>query len=159
MTETLSHRCPDSIGYFNDGAIVLGHTRLSIIDLEGGKQPISNETDSIFLICNGEIYNSPELRDALIRRGHTFKTRCRSNSASIRRIWPGLRQTLAGMFAFAIWALTPLLSRFSIRFSIRNLSKSTRGPGCVGSMHAGPLEQLLQRRDIRPWHGSAVQRA
>ncbi|MGH8610514.1 MAG: hypothetical protein ACREYF_00310 [Gammaproteobacteria bacterium] len=72
MTETLSHRGPDSIGYFNDGAIALGHTRLSIIDLEGGKQPISNETDSIFLICNGEIHNSPELRNALIGRGHTL---------------------------------------------------------------------------------------
>ncbi|MGH8601804.1 MAG: asparagine synthase (glutamine-hydrolyzing) [Gammaproteobacteria bacterium] len=105
MTETLSHRGPDSIGYFNDGAIALGHTRLSIIDLEGGKQPISNETDSIFLICNGEIYNSPELRDALIGRGHTFKTR--TDVEVILHLYEeygrDCAKHLRGMFAFAIW--------------------------------------------------------
>ena len=105
MTETLSHRGPDSMGYFNDGAIALGHTRLSIIDLEGGKQPISNETDSIFLICNGEIYNSPELRDTLIGRGHTFKTR--TDVEVILHLYEEYGRDcvkhLRGMFAFAIW--------------------------------------------------------
>lgn len=105
MTETLSHRGPDSSGYFNDGAIALGHTRLSIIDLEGGKQPISNETDSIFLICNGEIYNSPELRDTLIGRGHTFKTR--TDVEVILHLYEEYGRDcvkhLRGMFAFAIW--------------------------------------------------------
>ena len=74
MTEAVAHRGPDDVGYYQDEFIALGQRRLSIIDLKGGNQPLTNETGSIHLICNGEIYNSPQLRRELLRRGHTFKT-------------------------------------------------------------------------------------
>ncbi len=105
MTDALTHRGPDGEGYYSDEHIALGHRRLSIIDLEGGQQPISNETDSLQLVCNGEIYNSPELRTELISRGHTFKTK--SDVEVILHLYEEYREDcvkhLRGMFAFAIW--------------------------------------------------------
>ncbi len=74
MTEKLSHRGPDSDGYFVEGAVGLGFRRLSIIDREGGDQPIFNEDRSVVLMCNGEIYNYRELRKALAGKGHRFRT-------------------------------------------------------------------------------------
>ena len=74
MTKVMIHRGPDEEGYYHDDVISLGQRRLSIIDLDGGRQPISNEDDNLQLICNGEIYNSPELRQKLIQTGHIFKT-------------------------------------------------------------------------------------
>lgn len=75
MTDTLSHRGPDDMATLSDFPVTLGFTRLSIIDLSGGKQPLTNEDDSLVLICNGEIFNYIELREALIKQGHQFKTR------------------------------------------------------------------------------------
>jgi asparagine synthase (glutamine-hydrolysing) len=75
MTGKLLHRGPDEVKYYFDGNLSFGFTRLSIIDLEGGIQPIFNEDDSIIMICNGEIFNYIELRKELIKRGHRFKTR------------------------------------------------------------------------------------
>ncbi|MEA1889858.1 MAG: asparagine synthetase B, partial [Pseudomonadota bacterium] len=72
MTDIMIHRGPDDSGYFHGNEISLGQRRLSIIDLNSGRQPISNEDDSLQLVCNGEIYNSPELRDTLITKGHRF---------------------------------------------------------------------------------------
>src|SRR5687767_12950664 len=74
MTRALAHRGPDGEGYYRDSSIALGHRRLSIVDIEGGRQPITNEDESLVLICNGEIYNSPSLRADLVRAGHRFKT-------------------------------------------------------------------------------------
>jgi asparagine synthase (glutamine-hydrolysing) len=74
MTGKLLHRGPDGVNYYSDDRISLGFTRLSIIDLEGGMQPIFNEDDSIIMICNGEIFNYIELREELIKKGHQFKT-------------------------------------------------------------------------------------
>jgi asparagine synthase (glutamine-hydrolysing) len=76
MAGTLVHRGPDSCGFFTEPDIALGFRRLSIIDLEGGDQPIYNEDGSIVLVCNGEIYNYRELRAKLISKGHVFKTKC-----------------------------------------------------------------------------------
>lgn len=76
MTDTLVHRGPDSAGYFIEDNVALGFRRLSIIDLEGGDQPLFNEDGSIVLLCNGEIFNYPELKKLLIQKGHSFKTRC-----------------------------------------------------------------------------------
>jgi asparagine synthase (glutamine-hydrolysing) len=105
MTDALGHRGPDGVGYFEDDRIALGHTRLSIIDLEGGAQPISNEDNSLQLICNGEIYNSPQLRQELIGKGHRFKTN--SDVEVILHLYEehGKRcvNYLRGMFAFALW--------------------------------------------------------
>jgi len=74
MADTLTHRGPDSAGYFVDGCAALGFRRLSIIDLETGDQPIYNEDGSVVLICNGEIFNYLELRRELERQGHCFRT-------------------------------------------------------------------------------------
>jgi asparagine synthase (glutamine-hydrolysing) len=105
MTDALVHRGPDGFGYFQDDDICLGQRRLSIIDIATGKQPISNETDTIQLICNGEIYNSPELRKQLIGSGHRFKTA--TDIEVILHLYEDhgkdCVQYLRGMFAFAIW--------------------------------------------------------
>src|SRR4051794_6307760 len=74
MTSTLAHRGPDGEGFLVDGPVALGHRRLSIIDLAGGAQPMANEDQSIWVTYNGEIYNEPELRKALIARGHVFRS-------------------------------------------------------------------------------------
>lgn len=105
MTEALAHRGPDGVGYYSDAHMALGHRRLSIIDLEGGRQPISNETDTLQLVCNGEIYNSPDLRKQLIASGHTFKTA--TDVEVILHLYEDYGSDcvkyLQGMFAFAIW--------------------------------------------------------
>lgn len=74
MAMKLNHRGPDVMDFFYDTNVNLGFTRLSIIDLEGGMQPITNEDNSVVLICNGEIFNYRELRIFLESRGHHFKT-------------------------------------------------------------------------------------
>lgn len=105
MTDMLSHRGPDDCDYYHDNCISLGHRRLSINDLDGGRQPITNETDDIILICNGEIYNSPRLREELINRGHQFKTG--SDVEVILHLYEEHAEKcvryLQGMFAFALW--------------------------------------------------------
>lgn len=105
MTAALVHRGPDDDGYYRDDEIALGFRRLSIIDLSGGHQPIPNETDTVQLICNGEIYNSPQLREELISRGHTFKTK--SDVEVILHLYEEYGKDcvkhLRGMFAFALW--------------------------------------------------------
>lgn len=75
MTDKLVHRGPDCAGYFIDPYVALGFRRLSIIDLESGNQPIYNENGSVVLLCNGEIFNYLELKEELIRKGHSFRTK------------------------------------------------------------------------------------
>jgi len=105
MADSLSHRGPDGSGFFLCDDIGLGHRRLSIIDLEGGQQPIENEDGSLVLIFNGEIYNYQELREGLCERGHRFRTR--SDTEVILHLYeelgPGCLQQLHGMFAIALW--------------------------------------------------------
>ncbi|MHC4493468.1 MAG: asparagine synthase (glutamine-hydrolyzing) [Planctomycetota bacterium] len=74
MSRAIVHRGPDDEGFYIDGAVALGMRRLSIIDLETGHQPISNEDGSVWVVFNGEIYNYLELRDELTSRGHRFRT-------------------------------------------------------------------------------------
>ena len=76
MAQTLVHRGPDSSGYFLEEQFGLGFRRLSIIDLEGGNQPMTNEDHSIVLVCNAEIYNYRELKIGLEEKGHVFRTKC-----------------------------------------------------------------------------------
>lgn len=105
MLDLLSHRGPDGRGYHHDGRVFLGHTRLSIIDVEGGKQPIYNEDGSIVVVGNGEIYNHEELRRELAAKGHRFKTR--SDTEVLIHLFEeegeGFLGRLNGMFAFAIY--------------------------------------------------------
>src|SRR5688572_31887128 len=75
MVGALRHRGPDDEGFHVSSRAGIGMTRLSIIDVGGGHQPISNEDGSVTVVCNGEIYNHEELRRELISRGHVFRTR------------------------------------------------------------------------------------
>jgi asparagine synthase (glutamine-hydrolysing) len=105
MTTVLKHRGPDGDGHFWDREIALGHRRLSIIDVEGGAQPIGNEDGSLQVVFNGEIYNFVELRKELEGDGHTFKTR--SDTEVIVHAYEqwgtDCVNRFNGMFAFAIW--------------------------------------------------------
>jgi asparagine synthase (glutamine-hydrolysing) len=104
MASAIAHRGPDGQGIFTRGTVGLGHRRLSIIDLEGGRQPMSNEDDSIWITFNGEIYNYPEIRCVLEAR-HRFKTR--SDTEVILHLYEDkghkLLEDIRGMFAFAIY--------------------------------------------------------
>ncbi|MCA9500499.1 MAG: asparagine synthase (glutamine-hydrolyzing), partial [Nitrospira sp.] len=105
MADTLVHRGPDDEGFFFDGPVGLAHRRLSIIDVEGGHQPLCNEDQSIWVAFNGEIYNFRELRDYLEKKGHVFKTR--SDTEVIVHLYEeqgeACFRSLRGMFALAIW--------------------------------------------------------
>jgi asparagine synthase (glutamine-hydrolysing) len=105
MTDIMIHRGPDDSGYYHDNDIALGQRRLSIIDINHGRQPISNEDDTLQLVCNGEIYNSPQLREALIAKGHRFKTA--TDVEVILHLYEehgdDCVKHLRGMFAFALW--------------------------------------------------------
>jgi len=104
-TMTLGHRGPDDSGFFYKDGIGLGHRRLSIIDLEGGHQPMFNEDRDKCIVYNGEIYNFLELRDQLIQKGHIFSTK--SDTETIIHAYEEWGEQCVehfnGMFAFAIW--------------------------------------------------------
>jgi len=124
MNETLRHRGPDSEGSLVDGPVAFAMRRLSIIDLDGGDQPIGNEDGRVKVIQNGEIYNYRELRADLERRGHRFSTR--SDTEVLVHLYeergPGCVRDLRGMFALALWdsrARRMLLARD--RFGIKPL--------------------------------------
>lgn len=105
MVATLVHRGPDDEGMHVEGALGVGMRRLSIIDLARGHQPMSNEDDTCWTVFNGEIYNFPELRRQLERKGHTFRTH--SDTETIVHAYEewGLAafERLNGMFGLAIW--------------------------------------------------------
>lgn len=105
MGNAIAHRGPDGEGTFRAGSVGLVHRRLAIIDLEGGRQPLSNEDESIHVVFNGEIYNYQELRRGLETRGHIFRTN--SDTEVLVHLYEehgaDLCTHLRGMFAFAIW--------------------------------------------------------
>ena len=105
MTDAMTHRGPDDRGVYVENNVGLGMRRLSIIDLSGGHQPISNETGDIFIVLNGEIYNFQSLREELIGKGHVFKTR--TDTETVLHLYEQFGEDclrrLRGMFAFAIW--------------------------------------------------------
>ncbi len=105
MTNSLRHRGPDDEGFYLDEHAALGARRLAVIDLQTGRQPISNEDGTVWVVHNGEIYNFPDLRDRLERRGHRFRTR--SDTEVIVHAYEEYREDcvthLDGMFAFAVW--------------------------------------------------------
>ena len=105
MTEVITHRGPDSDGFFTDDYISMGFRRLSIIDLDAGHQPIYNEDKSLVLTFNGEIYNYKELRKVLIQKGHKFYTDTDSEVLvhGFEEWQEDLLPMLRGMFGFAIY--------------------------------------------------------
>src|SRR6266704_89707 len=74
MCDVMVHRGPDDEGLLAHAEVALGMRRLSIVDVSGGQQPLSNEDGSVQVVCNGEVYNSPLLRSGLLARGHRFRT-------------------------------------------------------------------------------------
>ncbi len=106
MTEGMVHRGPDQRRtVFRTLNICMGMRRLSIIDLEGGRQPLFNEDGSLVLMANGEIYNCLELRGNLVANGHRFKTTVtvRLNFICTKDFGTDCVQHMRGMFAFALW--------------------------------------------------------
>ncbi|HUS40701.1 MAG TPA: asparagine synthetase B, partial [Pirellulales bacterium] len=116
MTDALAHRGPDDEGTYRSGyllrppydpvpGVALGARRLSIIDLEGGHQPLSNEDGTVWVVLNGEIYNYRELRQRLEGAGHVFRTN--SDTETLVHLYEDegtdFVQHLVGMFAIAIW--------------------------------------------------------
>ncbi|OGV32038.1 MAG: asparagine synthase (glutamine-hydrolyzing) [Lentisphaerae bacterium GWF2_45_14] len=105
MLNAMRHRGPDDEGIFNSGPVTIGQRRLSIVGIKNGHQPISNEDKSAWTVCNGEIYNYPELKEDLESRGHIFGTS--TDSEVIVHLYEeyGTEMTshLEGMFAFAIY--------------------------------------------------------
>ncbi|MEX2123364.1 MAG: asparagine synthase (glutamine-hydrolyzing) [Woeseia sp.] len=105
MADSIVHRGPDDQGFFDDDSIVIGMRRLSIIDVEGGHQPIANEDRTVWAVCNGEIYNFRELRRELEQRGHRFRTH--SDVEVTVHLYEEYGENfvdrLSGMFAIALW--------------------------------------------------------
>ncbi|HQA05544.1 MAG TPA: asparagine synthase (glutamine-hydrolyzing), partial [Clostridiales bacterium] len=105
MADKIAHRGPDDEDYYIDDKISMGFRRLSIIDLEGGKQPILNEDGTKVLVYNGEIYNFKDIRKELIEKGHVFATNSDSEVIlhGYEEYGEKVCEKLRGMFAFAIW--------------------------------------------------------
>ncbi len=154
MNRRLAHRGPDSDGIFHEGGVALAASRLSIIDLDGGDQPIANEDGSVVVVQNGEIYNYRELRDDLERRGHRFATA--SDTEVLVHLYEehgdGFAKLLRGMFAVAIWDAQEgrlLLARD--RFGIKPLYYGVAG-GVLS--FASELKAMLEQpgfsREIDP---------
>ena len=147
MCGAMVHRGPDDEGIYLGDGVAMGMRRLSIIDLDNGDQPISNEDGSVWIVFNGEIYNYKDLRHQLESRGHRLRTS--SDTETIVHLYedfgPRCVDHLRGMFAFAIWDLRRrqvLLARD--RLGIKPLYYAER----EGELHfASELKPLLQRRD------------
>jgi asparagine synthase (glutamine-hydrolysing) len=133
VTSRLAHRGPDDSGFFEDDTVILGHRRLSILDLSpGGHQPMSNEDATVWIAFNGEIYNFRELRQTLADAGHRFRSRS-DTEVLIHgyQEWgiEKLLEKLRGMFAFALYDSARLqLTLARDRFGIKPLYY-TAGPG------------------------------
>jgi len=105
MVSAIQHRGPDAFGIYVDDQAGLGHARLSIVDVAGGDQPMTNEDGRLWVVFNGEIYNHVELRERLLLQGHRFATRC--DTEVILHLYeeegPRCVERMNGQFAFAVW--------------------------------------------------------
>jgi len=150
MTAILHHRGPDSEGFYIKGGIGIGVHRLSIIDVGGGKQPISNEDGGIHVVCNGEIYNYVELRHRLLAAGHSFRTD--SDVEVIVHLYEehdtGFLHHLRGMFALALWDnRRHLLILARDRLGIKPLHYAD---GTNGLSFASEIKSILASGNIDP---------
>ncbi len=105
MTDAIAHRGPDGEYFYEDGSVRMGSRRLAILDPEHGTQPMLNESGTVAVIYNGEIYNYPELRAQLLAKGHILKTRCDTELLPHLYEDEGIEfvRRLNGIFAFALW--------------------------------------------------------
>src|SRR5262245_56728583 len=105
MCDAMTHRGPDDAGYYVDGKVALGMRRLSIIDIDGGHQPVHNEDRTVWVVFNGEIYNYRQLRRSLEKQGHIFATD--TDTEVIVHLYEQYEdacvEKMRGMFAFAVW--------------------------------------------------------
>jgi len=150
MCAAMVHRGPDDEGIYVAPGVGLGMRRLSIIDLGGGHQPISNEDGTVWIVFNGEVYNYRALRRALEHRGHVFRTA--SDTETIVHLYedvgPRCVEHLRGMFAFAIWdARRRQLLLARDRLGIKPLYYAERGNEIL---FASELKPLLQVDGIDP---------
>jgi asparagine synthase (glutamine-hydrolysing) len=149
MTNIIAHRGPDDDGHFVVDGLGIGMRRLSIIDLEGGQQPIYNEDQSLVVVFNGEIYNYVELRAQLEQRGHTFSTH--SDTEVIVHLYEdygdACMEHMRGMFAFALWDMRQqrlLLARD--RLGIKPLYVTQLSGG--GLVFGSEIKALLQHPHV-----------
>lgn len=105
MVDAIRHRGPDGVGFYRDKHAVLGHRRLSIIDLALGTQPMANEDETLWIVYNGEIFNHASLREPLERAGHRYRSRCDTETIihAFEEHGPQSLELFRGMFAFALW--------------------------------------------------------
>src|SRR5258708_21925806 len=133
MGRVVVHRGPDDEGHHVDGPCAIGMRRLSIIDLAGGHQPLPNADDTLWLVCNGEIYNFRELRRELEQLGHRFKTASDSEVIlhSYAQYGDEFIHRLNGMFGFALGDTRPrplILGRHRLGVKPIYLSRDSRRP-------------------------------
>jgi asparagine synthase (glutamine-hydrolysing) len=150
MINKISHRGPDSQGYFDAQNIHLGNCRLSIIDLKTGDQPVFNEDKTVILVFNGEIYNFPEIRRGLLKKGHKFKSN--SDTETIVHLYEekgiDCLQDLNGMFAFALWdAKKQMLFLARDRLGVKPLIWSFKNSKFV---FGSELKAVLAGLDFKP---------
>src|SRR5215813_10028503 len=151
MRDSLTHRGPDDADILIDGSVGLGHRRLSIVDLGGGRQPMPNEDDSVWIAFNGEIYNHRELRPMLEERGHLYRSS--SDTETIIHLYeefgPRGVERLRGMFAYAIWdGRRRRLVIARDRLGIKPLYYVIKDDGSL--YFASEIKALLEARAIRP---------
>lgn len=154
MCDAIVHRGPDDSGYHVEGQIGLGMRRLSIIDLQTGRQPIANEDETVWIVFNGEIYNYRHLRRELSGRGHCFRSN--SDTEVIVHLYEELGEQcvhqLRGMFAFAIWDVRKrALMLVRDRIGIKPLYYSETSEGLIfGSELKALLTHPGISRDVSP---------
>ncbi len=151
MRDVITHRGPDDSGLLIDGAVGLGHRRLSIVDVSAGHQPMTNEDDSLHIVFNGEIYNHAELRPSLEARGHRYRTVC--DTETILHLYEehGARSVehLRGMFAYAIWDQRKReLFIARDRLGVKPLYYVHRADGSL--FFASEIKALFAARGVRP---------
>ncbi|HKQ80567.1 MAG TPA: asparagine synthase (glutamine-hydrolyzing) [Blastocatellia bacterium] len=151
MRDTLTHRGPDDSGLYLGEGVGLGHRRLSIVDLGGGRQPMANEDHRVWIAFNGEIYNHRDLRPGLEERGHQYRTA--SDTETIIHLYeergPRVAESLEGMFAFAIWDSARrqlLLARD--RLGIKPLYYALASDGSL--YFASEIKALVEARAVAP---------
>ncbi len=150
MTDILRPRGPDSDGFYVEPGVGLGVRRLSVIDLKTGDQPISSEDGGVTVICNGEVYNWPELRQELVASGHRFRT---SSDVEVivhlyEDLGPECVHRLRGMFGFALWdSRRRLLMLARDRLGIKPLYYTVGKEGlCFGS----EIKPILIANQLKP---------
>jgi len=149
MNKALIHRGPDDGGIYIDKFAGFGHRRLSIIDIQSGKQPMCNEDRTIWVTYNGEIYNYQDLKEHLSKKGHTFKTNCDTEVIVHAFEEYGTKCVLKfnGMFAFAVWdSSNEMLFLARDRLGIKPLYYTISG-GLV--IFASEIKAILQHPSIK----------